>query len=182
MAGNVPTHIRVYGVEFDSIVDGPGLRCAVFTQGCTHACPGCHNPGSHDPNGGQLRSIAELVDQIAANPLVQGVTLSGGDPFDQLDESAELARQLKQRGLDLWVYTGYRYEDLVQWTNPAAATLLACGTVLVDGPFVQDLQSYDLKWRGSSNQRLIDLNKTRQAGRVVLWQPPVYVPPKPANW
>ncbi|MDO4502411.1 MAG: anaerobic ribonucleoside-triphosphate reductase activating protein [Coriobacteriia bacterium] len=177
-----PTHIRVFGTESDSIVDGPGLRCAIFTQGCKHACPGCHNPESHDPCGGTERSIAELVERIAENPMVQGVTLSGGDPFDQLGPSAELARQVKARGYNLWTYTGYRYEDLLQWDDPAAAQLLECTDVLVDGPFVQELASLDLKWRGSSNQRLIDVKKTRAQGEIVLWEQPSFVPPKPANW
>lgn len=177
-----PTHIRVFGTESDSIVDGPGLRCAIFTQGCTHACPGCHNPGSHDLCGGTERSIAELVEGIAQNHLIQGVTLSGGDPFDQVQASAELARQIKERNYNLWTYTGYVYEDLAASDDPAVRQLLECTDVLVDGPFVQSLASYDLKWRGSSNQRLIDMQRTRACGEVVLWEPLAFVPKKPANW
>ena len=177
-----PTHIRVFGTESDSIVDGPGLRCAIFTQGCTHGCPGCHNPDSHALEGGQERSIAELVEGICQNPMTQGVTLSGGDPFDQVQASAELARQIKERGYNLWTYTGYLYEDLEASDDPAVRQLLDCTDVLVDGPFVQSRASYDLEWRGSSNQRLVDVKRSRAQGKVVLWQPHAFVPPKPSSW
>ena len=113
-APDAPTHIRLYGTVADSIVDGPGLRYAVFVQGCSHGCPGCHNPESHPAEGGTLTAIDALVADIRANGLVHDVTLSGGDPFEQPEACAEVARRLKVAGYGLWAYTGYRYEDLLR--------------------------------------------------------------------
>ena len=156
----------------DSIVDGPGLRFTVFTQGCPHHCPGCHNPATHDPAGGREVPVEELAAHMASNPATQGLTLSGGDPFQQADECAALARLAHRQGRDVWTYTGYTYESLLAEGDPARLELLAQTDVLVDGPFVQAQKSYAALFRGSSNQRLIDLNKTRQTGQVVLWQRP----------
>ena len=116
-----PATIRLYGTAPDSIVDGPGLRFAVFVQGCTHACPGCHNPDSQPCAGGEVRRIDELVAEIAANKLARGVTISGGEPFEQAAACAELARQLRKRGLNVWTYSGYRYEQLEDGFPDAAA-------------------------------------------------------------
>lgn len=217
-APGAPTHIRLYGTVADSIVDGPGLRYAVFVQGCSHGCPGCHNPESHPAEGGTLTAIDALVADIRANGLVHDVTLSGGDPFEQPEACAEVARRLKAAGYGLWAYTGYRYEELLRQADPAEAdpaeaapavapsadaskapggaspdqaairraaavrSLLDTVDVLVDGPFVESLKSLGLKWRGSSNQRLIDLAATRAAGQVVEWRPPAFSLEKPSNW
>lgn len=162
--------MRIANTIQDSIVDGPGLRFTVFTQGCPHHCPGCHNPETHDPNGGKEVPVAELAGRMASNPATQGLTLSGGDPFLQAAECAQLARLAHGQGRNVWVYTGYIYEDLMTSGNQDWLDLLAETDVLVDGPFVEGLKSYAALFRGSSNQRLIDLNKTRQAGEVVLWQ------------
>lgn len=161
--------VRMYGVVDDSIVDGPDLRFGVFVQGCSHHCPGCHNLESQDPKGGYLASLDELYGQIVASHR-RSVTFSGGEPFEQARELYPLAEKLKREGFNLWVYSGYRYEDLVaghpdEW----APKLLSLCDVLVDGPFVESLHSYDLQWKGSSNQRVIDLAKTRDAGHVVLY-------------
>lgn len=199
-----PTHIRLYGTAPDSIVDGPGLRYAVFVQGCSHGCPGCHNPDSHPADGGTLTSIDALMADIRSNGLIHDVTLSGGDPFEQPEASAEVARRLKAEGYGLWAYTGYLYEDLLRQVEQGAAAvgavaadedaesaaaraaaidaLLATVDVLVDGPFVEARKSLGLKWRGSSNQRLIDLAATRRAGHVVEWRPPSFDVEKPSNW
>ena len=194
-----PDTIRLYGTAPDSIVDGPGLRFAVFVQGCTHGCPGCHNPDSQPACGGDVRRIDELAAEIAANKLARGVTISGGEPFEQAAASAELARKARSRGLNVWTYTGYTYEDLAALAgrgaeaphapralpavDPAgAAALLDATDVLVDGPFVQKLHSFDLPWRGSCNQRLIDVPATRAAGRIVLWDTHEDFPEKPASW
>lgn len=187
---NIPTEVRLYGAEPNSIVDGPGLRYAVFVQGCSHACPGCHNPDSHAPDGGQLTRIADIVADIRSNGLVHDVTLSGGEPFEQARACAELARQLKAEGYGLWVYTGYRYEDLRARADAGAGTpeadaigaLLDAADVLVDGPFVQAQRSLDLQWRGSANQRILDMPATRAAGHPVAWSAPSFTPPKPASW
>lgn len=184
----VPTHINLYGTVGDSIVDGPGLRAAVFVQGCSHHCPGCHNPESQPFEGGELTSLDDLMERIRSNGLVKDVTLSGGEPFEQPEACAELARRLREEGYGLWAYTGYLYEDLLaqaQQEGPRAqaiAQLLGSLDVLVDGPFVQSKKSYMLKWRGSSNQRVIDMKATRAAGRVVLWETKEDFPTKPASW
>ncbi len=171
-----PSRIRLFGTAPDSIVDGPGLRFGVFVQGCPHDCPGCHNPESHDPMGGYEESIEGLVDEIAANKLIHDVTISGGEPFAQPAACATLARHLKERGFGIWVYSGYTYEQLCKGAEEDAGTaeLLRMADVLVDGPFIEREHSYTLRWKGSANQRVIDLQKTRSnpEDEVVLWQPP----------
>lgn len=176
--------IRIFGLADESIVDGPGLRFSVFVQGCTHACPGCHNPESHSPVGGELRSVDSIVRQIHENKLIKDVTLSGGEPFEQACECAHLAARLKDDGYGIWAFTGYLYEDLLKMSKEdgCIADLLDHIDVLVDGPFVESLRSLELDWRGSSNQRVIDMAKTRESGKVVEWKQPSMCFEKPANW
>ena len=164
--------MRIANTVSDSIVDGPGLRFTVFTQGCPHHCPGCHNPDTHDPAGGREVSVAELTEQLGKNPLTDGLTLSGGEPFCQGAECAALARIAREKGLNVWVYTGYTYERLLEGDLPGALELLELTDVLVDGPFLLAEKSYEALFRGSSNQRLIDVKQSRQAGKVVLWSRP----------
>lgn len=164
--------MRIANTVSDSIVDGPGLRFTVFTQGCPHHCPGCHNPNTHDPAGGQEVKVAELAEKMTANPLTDGLTLSGGEPFDQAQACAALAELAKESGLNVWTYTGYTWEKLLEGGDPGVLALLAHTDVLVDGPFVEGLKSYDALFRGSTNQRLIDVPKSLAAGQVVLWQRP----------
>lgn len=164
--------MRIANTISDSIVDGPGLRFTVFAQGCPHACPGCHNPETHDGAGGREADVAELAAQFLANPLLTGLTLSGGEPFQQAAECARLAARAHEKGLDVWTYTGYTYEKLVSAGREGWSALLEQTDVLVDGPFLQAEQSYGALFRGSANQRLIDLNATRAGGRVVLWSRP----------
>ena len=172
--------IRIFGVVEESIVDGPGIRYSVFVQGCSHGCLGCHNPESHSPKGGEIRSIESILDGLRANKIIAGVTLSGGEPH----AGAVLAQQLKADGYNIWIFTGYLYEDLMKMSqaNPDIACLLNNIDVLVDGPFVEGLKSLELDWRGSSNQRVIDLAKTRDVGAIVEWKQPEMVFEKPANW
>ena len=174
--------LRLYGTVQDSIVDGPGLRYAVFVQGCPHACPGCHNPDSQPAEGGEVHSVQEVLADIRQNPLVQGVTLSGGEPFQQADACAELAEALKAEGYSVWTYTGGLFEDLMANGGEGAQRLIRSTDVLVDGPFVEAFRSLDLKWCGSSNQRLIDVPKSLAAGSVILWQPDTVAPQRPAFW
>ena len=161
--------MRIANTVSDSIVDGPGLRFTVFTQGCPHGWPGCHNPETHDPAGGREASLEELAERMLANPLTDGVTLSGGEPFLQAAECAALARIAREKGLNVWTYTGYTYEKLLAEGDPARLELLAATDVLVDGPFWLAEKSYDALFRGSRNQRLIDVPKSRAAGRAVAW-------------
>ena len=166
--------IRLYGLVTDSIVDGPGFRTSIFTQGCPHNCPGCHNPGSHDFDAGTVYALDDVEAKFSKNPLLDGVTLTGGEPFCQAAACAELARRAHARGLNVWTYTGYTYEQLLDMaaSDPDVAALLDATDVLVDGPFVLSERSLELDFRGSRNQRLIDLGKTRAAGEIVLYTPP----------
>lgn len=161
--------MRIASAINDSIVDGPGLRYTVFTQGCPHHCPGCHNPATHDPAGGEEQAVSEAAVGLE-NPLIQGLTLSGGEPFLQAEDCAELAELAQKKGLDVWTYTGYTYEELMKAEDLAWNRLLAATDVLVDGPFTEARRSYTHVFRGSANQRLVDVKASRVAGQVVLWQ------------
>lgn len=164
--------MRIANTVSDSIVDGPGLRFTVFTQGCPHHCPGCHNPDTHDPAGGREVSVSELAEQMVKNPLTDGLTLSGGEPFCQAADCAALARLAHEKGLNVWTYTGYTYERLLEGDLPGALELLDQTDVLVDGPFLLAEKSYEALFRGSANQRLIDVRQSKAAGHVVLWTRP----------
>jgi anaerobic ribonucleoside-triphosphate reductase activating protein len=156
--------IRIAGITEDSIVDGPGLRLTVFVQGCPHNCPGCHNPETHRFDGGQIMDTAEIITKMDANPLLDGLTLSGGEPFCQWDACIELADAAHQRGLNVWCYTGYTYRQL---TQDGAHSLLDHIDVLVDGPYIESLRTLELPWRGSRNQRLIDVQESLRQGKAV---------------
>ena len=163
--------VNIADVESESIVDGPGFRFAVYTQGCPHGCPGCHNPQTHAFEEKRLLEAEELMSMVERSPFNSGVTLSGGEPFCQAAELLPFARMVKERGMSLWAYSGYTFEQLTGGSAPdGAAELLALCDVLVDGPFLQDQKSYDLKWKGSANQRVIDLAATRDSGEVVLFE------------
>ncbi len=169
-----PETMQIYGVVTDSIVDGPGFRTAVFTQGCPHHCPGCHNPESHDPNGGTEWTLNAVEARFTGNPLLDGITLSGGEPFLQAAACAELARRAHEKGLNVWTFTGYLYEDLLQMAqvDPAVEALLSQTDVLVDGPFLLAERSLELLYKGSKNQRTIDMNLTRAGDGIVLYTQP----------
>lgn len=164
--------MRIASIVKDSIVDGPGLRFVVFVQGCSHHCKGCHNPQTHDPQGGHEISIDEIVEQLESDSLVEGVTFSGGDPFDQALACTKLAVEIKRRNpkYTIWTYTGYTYEQILTSNKYEWKLLLDVTDVLVDGPFIESEKSYDLKFRGSKNQRLIDVAASRDQGAVVEFQ------------
>ena len=162
--------MRIANTVNDSIVDGHGLRFTIFTQGCPRHCPGCHNPDTHDPAGGREVSLEELMAEMGRNPLIEGVTFSGGEPFAQAADCAALAQAAHARGLNVWTYSGYLFEHLRDSGNPDWTALLAQTDVLVDGPFLAKEKSYELHFRGSRNQRLIDVPRSLAQGRVVLWQ------------
>ena len=147
--------MRIHRTMHDSIVDGPGLRFVVFTQGCPHRCPGCHNPETHDPTGGTEISVEEVIADMLRNPLTDGLTLTGGEPFLQVEDCAKIARAAKVAGLNVWCYSGWTLEELQ--ARPEAEVLLKEIDVLVDGPYVEAQRSLRLQWRGSENQRLIEL-------------------------
>ena len=164
--------IRISGTVNDSIVDGPGLRFTVFTQGCPHHCEGCHNPQTWNIRGGETKEIAWIIEQIKKNPLLSGVTLSGGEPFMQADACAKIAESAHGIGLNVWTYTGFTWERIEKFFDslPSFKRLLEETDVLVDGPFMKDQKSLELLYRGSRNQRLIDVKKSLDAGMVVLWE------------
>ena len=162
--------MKIAGTIQDSIVDGPGLRFVVFTQGCPHACPGCHNPETHDINGGEEKAVEEIIAEMRKNPLTDGLTLSGGEPFLQARDCAALAIAAKSDGLNVWAYSGWTYEQLCGMAQDDADinALLSLIDVLVDGRFEEAKRSLGLRFRGSSNQRLIDVRKTLDSGEVVI--------------
>ena len=157
--------IRIAGLVNDSIVDGPGFRFAIFTQGFPHACPGCHNPQTHAFDGGQDADTDGIIAQFRANPLLDGITLTGGDPFCQPEPCAVLARAAHESGLNVWAYTGYLYEETLK--DPAMRALLDELDVLIDGPFLLAERTLDMRFRGSKNQRAIDVPASLQSGEVV---------------
>ena len=161
--------MKIANIVTDSIVDGPGLRLTIFTQGCIHNCLGCHNPDTHDLGGGQEISVEDIIQRIKESRLIEGITLSGGEPFLQAQDAALLARAAHDIGLTVWTYTGYHYEMIQGTQNPHWLALLAETDVLVDGPFLESQKSYGIPFRGSKNQRLIDLKATQTRGEIVLW-------------
>jgi anaerobic ribonucleoside-triphosphate reductase activating protein len=157
--------ISVLSIIEDTMVDGPGFRTSIYCAGCRHKCPGCHNPQSWDFDGGQAMSTDEIMEIIEADPYAN-VTFSGGDPMYQPEGFAELARAIHERtDKDIWCYTGFTYETLI--TNPRQRALLEQIDVLVDGPFVKAEKDETLRFRGSRNQRIIDVQDSITQGRVV---------------
>ncbi len=151
------------------MVDGPGFRTTIYCAGCPNHCPGCQNPQSWDPQGGEERTVESLLQEVLADPFAD-VTFSGGDPMAQPEGFTALAQEIRhQSEKTIWCYTGFTFETLVQ--NDATRRLLEQLDVLVDGPFIQAQRDTDLLFRGSANQRLIDVKASLQAGSVVLWTP-----------
>ena len=163
--------IRLAGIVPESIVDGPGYRLAVFVQGCPHGCPGCHNPQTHDPAGGYLADTGDIIAQMGKSPLVRGVTLTGGEPMMQAPALCEIALAAHEKGLSVWCYTGFTLEALARENDAARMRLLGLVDVLVDGPYIARERSLELLYCGSRNQRLIDMNRTRKAREIRLFEP-----------
>lgn len=151
--------IRIAGIAEDSIVDGPGLRMTVFVQGCPHHCQGCHNPETHDPDGGKVIDTDEIIAKLDTNPLLDGITLSGGEPFQQPEACIALAKAAHDLGLNVWCYTGYTAEAIMRGRDPSKLALLKHIDVLVDGPYIESQRTLELPWRGSKNQRVIRLKE-----------------------
>ena len=158
--------IRIAGLVPESFVDGDGIRFAIFMQGCRRNCAGCHNPETHALDGGRLIDTEEILAAVKKNPLLDGITLTGGEPLLQVDAANEIARVVKSLGLNVWCYTGYTFEELPTSAQP----LLENVDVLIDGEFIERLRDLELQFRGSSNQRIIDIKKTREQNRIVLWE------------
>ena len=172
--------IHVAGFVNDSIVDGPGIRFTVFVQGCPHHCPGCQNPETWPLEGGVGYEPAQLLELVRRNPLVHGVTLSGGEPFAQAGALAPFVRLLKAQGYEVAGYTGYTFEELLAGTAEQQE-LLGLLDTLVDGRFVQAEMSLELRFRGSRNQRILDVPQSLAAGSAVWetrerWVGPGFIP------
>ena len=161
--------IRMSGVVEESIVDGPGIRFTIFVQGCPHQCPGCHNPQTHDFLGGYDDDTDSLFERIIKNPLLDGVTFSGGEPFCQARPLAELAVRLRAAGLGVMSNSGFTVEELIREASSENAYMELLNSIdyLVDGRFVESLKSYECRFRGSTNQRIIDVKKTIEQGHAV---------------
>lgn len=159
--------MRIADFVQDSIVDGPGLRFTLFTQGCPHHCEGCHNPSTHDPEGGKEVTTDKVIEIMLSNPLTDGLTLSGGEPFAQAGDCAVIAKAAREHGLNVWAYSGWTFEELMNDPDPEVRSLLELVDVLVDGRFVLAQRSLALKWRGSGNQRVLDVPKSLASGAAV---------------
>ena len=188
-----PVSLRLAGVVRESIVDGPGLRFAILCQGCPHNCPKCHNQDTHDFSGGYDCDIQKIVNAIEENPLLSGVTFSGGEPSHQPVAFLEIAKKVKSRGLNIWMYSGYTLEELLSRANSAISDLnnmnenssqtseknkeqvalkglLGLVDVLVDGKFINELKDLTLPFRGSRNQRIIDMAATKRHNKIILYE------------
>ena len=162
--------LKIAGIVKESVVDGPGFRYVVFAQGCHHKCPGCHNPHTHPIDGGKEISVDEIFSEIIKNPLLKGVTLSGGEPFLQAVAFVCLARKVKEAGLSVMIYSGYTLEELTDMFDefPEYEKLLDFCDILVDGRFIENEKNLTLKFRGSNNQRILDVPKSLEKNSAVL--------------
>ena len=156
-------------LQSDSIVDGPGLRTVIWTQGCSHNCPGCQNPTTHDFNGGglvELELVKEAIDELEYQT---GITFSGGDPMFQPEACTDLAAYCKNKGYNIWVYTGFTYEQLIKLSEnkPIYREFLNYIDVLVDGKFIQEEKNLNLLFRGSNNQRILDMKETLKENKAI---------------
>ena len=164
------TPLRLAGVVRESIVDGPGIRMAVFVQGCPHHCKGCHNEHTWDFDGGYMSSVERILEEAAKDKLLMGVTLSGGEPFTQAESLTVLAKGAHEMGLNVLCYTGFTFEKLYSMfdTHPEYKALLEQCDWLVDGPFIEEEMSLMLHFRGSRNQRILNVKKSLAEGKAVL--------------
>lgn len=165
-------NIRLSGILYESLANGPGIRRVFFSQGCKHNCPKCFNPETHDFNGGFLWDMDELIEDVKSNPMIKGVTFSGGDPLEQAEKFAYMARKFKEAGLNIWSYTGYTFEYILDnlEERPHWKDLIESIDVLVDGRFEVDNMQEGLKYRGSNNQRLIDVQSSLKERKAVVIQ------------
>lgn len=156
-------------LQIDSVVDGYGIRTVLWTQGCSHNCPFCQNPGTHDFDGGYVEEVSEVLKEIKGLKNQDGITLSGGDPVFQIDAITKIAKYTKSLGMNVWCYTGFLYEDILKMAKgkPVYLEFLENVDVLVDGKFEIENKSYDVLFRGSTNQRLIDVPLSLKRGHVV---------------
>lgn len=155
---------------YESLVNGPGIRRVFFSQGCKHNCKGCFNTATHDFNGGEVFDMDKLIEDVKVNPMLKGVTFSGGDPLEQAKEFSYMAKNFKSLGLNVWCYTGYSFEYIMDKLDKKAQwkELIENIDVLVDGKFEEENKVPGLRFRGSSNQRIIDVKESLRTGEVVV--------------
>lgn len=163
--------IRLAGIAYESLVNGPGMRRVLFSQGCVHNCEQCFNQDTHSFDGGELRNMDDIIKDIIENPILRGVTFSGGDPWEQAEKFEYIAKELKKNNINIWSYTGYTYEFILKNINNRKGWkgFLNNIDVLVDGKFDYKKKDGNLKFKGSSNQRIIDVRKSLESGKVVLF-------------
>lgn len=161
--------IKLSGLSSESIVDGPGIRFTVFVQGCPHHCEGCHNPETHDFEGGRLADTDRILTAIEKNPMIKGVTFSGGEPFCQAEPLSDLAEKLREKGYNILSFTGYTFEKLLAMSqeDKNIEKLLSLLDYMIDGPFILSQRSLELKYRGSKNQRILDVRESLKQKRAV---------------
>ena len=173
-------NIRIADIIEESFVDGEGIRFAIFVQGCHHNCKGCHNPATHDFNGGKLVDTDQIIAKFKSAPLISGITLTGGEPLCQIKAVTELAAAAKDSGLNVWCYTGCVYEELIGnlndvdkkfFTSKEINKFLDYVDVLVDGPFIESQRDLTMSFCGSRNQRLINIKESQAQGKIILWTP-----------
>lgn len=162
--------VRLAGIAYESLVNGPGMRRVFFSQGCKHNCKGCFNPETHNFDGGEIMDMDKLIKDVLDNPLLKGVTFSGGDPIEQAHSFSYMANIFKSSNLNIWCYTGYKFEDLIKKMelDKSIKDLLNNIDVLVDGKFEINNKKEGLKFKGSSNQRIIDVKKSLESGEIVV--------------
>lgn len=162
--------VRLSGIAYESLVNGPGLRRVFFAQGCKHNCKGCFNPETHDFEGGEEFDIDSLIEDVKNNPMIKGVTFSGGDPLEQGESFAYMAKRFKEIGLNIWVFTGYKFEYILENLDKISGwrELIENIDILVDGRFEEALKNDNLKFKGSSNQRIIDVKSSLMEKKVNL--------------
>jgi len=162
--------IRLSGIAYESLVNGPGIRRVFFSQGCNHNCKGCFNPETHDFSGGEEKNINELIEDVYKNPMIKGITFSGGDPFERAEEFAYMAEAFKKKDLNIWSYTGYTFEYILDNLEKRSGwkDLIYNLDVLVDGRFEEDKAVEGLKFRGSTNQRIIDVKESLRTGNIII--------------
>lgn len=161
--------IRLSGIAYESLVNGPGMRRVFFSQGCKHNCKGCFNPDTHDFKSGEEKDMDQLISDTLKNPILRGVTFSGGDPWEQADKFAYMARTFKENGLNVWSYTGYTYEYILENKDDRLgwSELLDNIDILVDGKFEKEKMKDGLKYRGSTNQRVIDVKESLKLNKAI---------------
>lgn len=160
--------LRIAGIVKESVVDGPGIRYVIFNQGCIHNCPGCHNPETHDLGGGYDIDTSEIICDIKKSKFLDGITFSGGEPFMQAESLLKIAENIKILGLNLVIYTGYTFEELLDKTDLFTGKLLRLTDILIDGKFELNKRDMSLKFKGSRNQRVIDVKSSLSIGTAVI--------------